>query len=744
LRRRVHRALLRIGPVVRGGDPDVLAATITELGRAGDALPVSHPSRAFLIDGQSTALGAWHRLTGDPTVLSAAISAGRFSTTLLPDGPERCLAWHQLAQHLRSRYELTGARTDLDEAIDRSAAARDGLPGDHPGRGAVLAELTWLCWERSANGAGRADLDRAIEAAEEAMAVEPDDSGHLSRLFTVRAARAVAEFDRADAEAVLELGRRTAATAPAVDATRLAAGLARLLYGHTGEPGFLTDAVELGRLAVAAAPGDPGAMVALSEWSRERARVTGSAADIAEAVRLGEQALTRLPPGAPRRAYSLAQLCAAYRERFELLGAIADVHAAVDTGREAVAEAGPDDTGRAAAHSNLGGALLARYDRTGALPDLDEAIARGRSSLAGTTDPGVLGNLANALARRHDRLGAARDLDDAVDAHQASTEDRDEAEEKRAMRLNNLALALATRYDSTGVPDDLDRAVAAAEAARAALPPGDGLRVIVADTLAAGRWRQFRRDGDRRSIDEAVDLAREALAGLAPGDTHRPAVAGNLATYLQARADGAGDAAMRDLGEAVTLLTSELAGLPADHPGRVTLELTRGNALGRRYDLDRSPATVRAALRSWLAVASSPLARPWVRLAAGQLAGGYAGSIGDLDRAVAAYDGAVAQLPLVAWRGIRRGDQEHQLRRWSGLAGDAAFTAARAGRPDRAVELLEHGRGVLWAQLLDSRTDLTRLAAVAPGPAGRLDDVRSALDSIDGSRNALPRSAGGP
>jgi hypothetical protein len=107
---------------------------------------------------------------------------------------------------------------------------------------------------------------------------------------------------------------------------------------------------------------------------------------------------------------------------------------------------------------------------------------------------------------------------------------------------------------------------------------------------------------------------------------------------------------------------------------------------------------------------------------------------------VTGYESAVAQLPLLAWRGIRRDDQEHLLARWGGLAGDAAAAAVRAGHRGRAAELLEHGRGILWAQLLDARTDLARLAAAAPGLAARMDGVRAELDA----GAAAPGSATGP
>jgi hypothetical protein len=42
--------------------------------------------------------------------------------------------------------------------------------------------------------------------------------------------------------------------------------------------------------------------------------------------------------------------------------------------------------------------------------------------------------------------------------------------------------------------------------------------------------------------------------------------------------------------------------------------------------------------------------------------------------------------------------------------------------------VLEQGQGVLWSQLLETRTSLTALDEVAPELAARLDSVRAELD----------------
>ncbi len=121
---------------------------------------------------------------------------------------------------------------------------------------------------------------------------------------------------------------------------------------------------------------------------------------------------------------------------------------------------------------------------------------------------------------------------------------------------------------------------------------------------------------------------------------------------------------------------------------------------------------------------------------------------GQWAEAVAGFEAAVGLVGLVAPRSLTRSDQEQLLTRLGGLASDAAACCVRVGLPDRAVELLEQGRGVLLSQALDTRTDLTDLTAQHPGLADRFTRLRSDLDQPSQyDRNlawpAADRAAGG-
>lgn len=93
---------------------------------------------------------------------------------------------------------------------------------------------------------------------------------------------------------------------------------------------------------------------------------------------------------------------------------------------------------------------------------------------------------------------------------------------------------------------------------------------------------------------------------------------------------------------------------------------------------------------------------------------------------------AVELLAQVAPRAQVRADREHSLGRMVFLASQAAAAAVAAGRPERAVELLEQTRGVLVAERLDAfSTDLTSLARQSPELAEEFGSLRARIDAID-------------
>ncbi|NGY65331.1 CHAT domain-containing protein [Lentzea sp. NEAU-D13] len=203
----------------------------------------------------------------------------------------------------------------------------------------------------------------------------------------------------------------------------------------------------------------------------------------------------------------------------------------------------------------------------------------------------------------------------------------------------------------------------------------------------------------QKRLDESIDAQRRAVA-LAKEPGYRAKAAGHLATALaEHTADG------HD--EQVAVLNSAIEEAP---PGiRATLIVTLAEAHRVRGSAE--------CLELYRASAHDPALSSFGRVYAAHMWGWVASSQGDIDDAVTAYRLAVELLQLVAWRGLWRADQQRELARLNGLAPEAAAAALRAEQPRLALELLERGRSVLWAQLLD-------MSPMTPDPvAGTLPDA---------------------
>ncbi|MGY3681145.1 CHAT domain-containing protein [Streptomyces sp. TE33382] len=140
--------------------------------------------------------------------------------------------------------------------------------------------------------------------------------------------------------------------------------------------------------------------------------------------------------------------------------------------------------------------------------------------------------------------------------------------------------------------------------------------------------------------------------------------------------------------------------------------------------------------------ASRSTAPTGVRVSAAREWGALAACGGDHEDAARGLALGVGLLPRLAARGLPRADAARWMAEYGRLAGDAAACALTAGRPEQAVELLEVGRGVLLAQVLESRTDLTELRERAPDLASGFDRLCARLDG-DGSPDAVLDIAAG-
>jgi hypothetical protein len=534
--------------------------------------------------------------------------------------------------------------------------------------------------------------DRAADPVDQALGLILRYQHHTDR----------AALDRAETLLWSVVGAGPPFSDPRVDALLVLSDLLALRGWESADPAMLDNAVEVGRWTAGLVPaGDPLwplAQAHLSWALSKRFDSSRRLPDVDAAVRHAAAAVSRVQPDDPQLATILIKTWFAYQASFDRTGRLADIDEAVRIARLAGLSTDPDNA--LASLSCLSGSLMSRFGATGNAADIDEAVRLGRAALA-------------EMPAGHFDRGAVR---------------------------ANLALALANRHlRGDGPATDLIEAAQVSRELIATLPQEAPLRSQLLANHAVMLFGQEVSGDTTGPIAEAVRYARAAVE--ATGGDRRARHQANLANFLLYQARTGKDPA--GVGAAIDIGRTALAGLSPGNPDRVRALNILASALRVRHMITRDPADLDAAAGMWRSAVGSAVGPVVVRMNAARAWADAAAKYGGAEPALEAYAAAVGLLPLFAWRGLDRTVQEKRLSSVAGLAGDAAAWALAAGQPERAVELLEHGRQVLWSQAVQTRSDLSALAAVAPELAAGLDEIRRELDG-GGAASVLRAPAGDP
>jgi tetratricopeptide (TPR) repeat protein len=518
--------------------------------------------------------------------------------------------------------------------------------------------------------------------------------------------------------------------------------------------------VVLGRAVAIIPPGDTEKAMCRSNLGNGlmlRFKVDGGDPRVLdEAIATFRRALQELPEDSDR-ANAFTSLGSALSSRFELTGNLADLDQCVDSHRAAVSATTRDHPNYAMYRGNLGSALQQRFRVTRRDTDADQAVDALREAVTATEEtspywPTYVGNLGALLTDRYLFSGQSAALAEAIEILRAASQAIHPGNVMRAGLLNSLGLALA---QGDGYEDE---AVRAFRDARSAAPPGSYIRTLATVNLGgqlanraagspaalaavlAGAAREpvgrrqlrdllprgQRAEAEIPDLEEAIALLEEAV--------RMPPWSGSIAyaqlgvvlrmRYLLTRRP-------RALARALRSLRAAVSAVPSGAPEASIARLYFAQALTDQWELTHEAAARDEALACYRAAAEvdtasagwrATIARRWGEFAMGEglpaeAADGFATAIGMLDEA--------------AWRGLGRPDQERVLRDYEGIARDAAAAAIRAGDARRALELLEQGRGVMLAQVLDSQSPRDRVHDASPELAARLGEIQDALDRAE-------------
>jgi hypothetical protein len=618
----------------------------------------------------------------DRDELDRSIALYRNAVDGVQDAGNRFSAMGNLVIALATRNRWTGDLNDLDEAVTVGRRAVNGAPA-HPERGAILQNLGILLLRRYEQLGLLDDLQQAIEAdtaAAEAVPVDhPSYAARLSNLST-------------------SLRTRFGATAVVRDldeARRLSTEAAEMVGDGHEDYGIVLNTHSLALLA--------------------SYRYTGAVKDLEDGIQAIRRAVAATPPEPDDHAKYLANLVHALDDRYKRTGDVADLDEAVRAGRRAVSIGTP--------------------------PTLERAMRLGNLVVSPARANNLL-NLALALRIRFERFGQDEDIDQAI---LLSGEAAEYSDAGRALRLQNLSSALQLRYRRRQDPADLYAAITHARQAADLLPDNHKDRAAVLSVLGLALRERFEQTKDPAHLDEAAAVARDAVAATAPDSAYRAGRLQNLSGTLLRRFEHTQDP--WDVNLAVKTAREAVAASPPESPQYATVQSHLGWLLRIRHDLGKAalgkPTHIEEAFVAWRSAAHARSAPPQVRLVAAARWAFAAVDYGIAEEAAQAFAVAVSLLPHVAWTGLSRRTQEDHLTLWGELATSAASWALTTGHANRALELLEHGRAVLWSHKLQLRNPIDALQQVHPDLADELHRARVRLErAADHLSAGAPVSAG--
>lgn len=428
-------------------------------------------------------------------------------------------------------------------------------------------------------------------------------------------------------------------------------------------------------------------------------------------------------------------------------------------------------------------ALFDKALRTGDREDLDSLVTRAQSRVKsiwgrGSNRAPALTDLAMCLKARHDQLGNVDDLNAAEQAlDEAVTASRPHTVSYALSALGAVNLDLYKEFDSI---EFLQKAESSFRGALDAIPHGVGLKSsylidrglcllllsgtrghtselteaarcfkeafdiadrggavyrIAAHNLGILNSLMFADSRNPTHLDEAITWEKLALDSL-PTDHPQWGSYASALSFIQLRKYQL-TGSMEDLDEAHALMTSatSTAICPEDHTERSGRYIRLGHILQEKSQHDHS-CSAESIREAYLEAMRSEACSAEDRIGAACALADYSDAHGDLESALAGLQFAVRLFPRLAWKGLPRRVQQDRLRMVKGLTCDAASAAARMGKGEVAVEILENGRSILWSERIEINSPVDRVRTVNPALADEMESIRRALDlclQADGS-----------
>ncbi|KAF7980733.1 hypothetical protein HWV62_36747 [Athelia sp. TMB] len=666
--------------------------------------PGGHPNRSMSLNNLGLALSTRFDHLRQIADLEQAIIYYHGALELHPvSHPDRSMSFNNLANVLSTRFEQLGQIADLHQAIIYYHGALELRPAGHPNRSNSLNNLATELSTRFDQLGQIADLEQAIiyyrSALELHPASHPDRSTSLTNLGLALSTR----YDR--------LGK-------------IADSEQAIIYHR--------EALEL---RPASHPDRSNSFNNLGLAFRTRFGQLGQIMDLEQAIICHREALELRPAGHPDRSMSFNNLANALRARYDQLGQIADLEQAIIYLRDALELHPAGHPNRSTSLTNLGLALSTRFDQLGQIADSEQAIIYLRDAIE-LVPPGhpnrsnTINNLANALRARFGQLGQIADLKQAIIYYRGALELCPPGHPDRSSSLNNLGAALSTCFSQLGQIADSEQAIIYYHEALELRLVGHPDRSSSLNNLGAALSTRFSQLGQIADLEQAIIYYHEALELRPVGHPDRSSSLNNLATMLRTRFDQLGQIA--DLEQAIIYLRDALELLPAGHPDRFGSLDNLATALRIRFERSKITQYLREAVNLLQSgsqdATDTPKHRYTCALRLITLLEKHNQSL-----LLNAYDMALGllQLLLAVYPDV-------ELRRQAlgadilspSLAMSAAAHAIQQNQPEKAIEMLEQGRGMLYSNIRGYREPVDAVRRVNAALANRFKATSEQLEAL--------------
>ncbi|KAL5501093.1 hypothetical protein ACEPAH_9480 [Sanghuangporus vaninii] len=439
----------------------------------------------------------------------------------------------------------------------------------------------------------------------------------------------------------------------------------------------------------------------------------GSPTDIEEAISCYRKALELSFPGSIESAQWLSNLSGALGRRYEITEDRDYLNESMECLRRALQTLPPEHFQYPATLINLTELLRLLFTLTGEMDFLEEMIFRNRAALdlvapAHPFRPCVLSTIALSLFTRFERTHQIEDLDETIIHFHDALQLLPHGHVWRGSSLSHLGIALWTRFGVTRCRKDIEESITYH---RDAVKTERNASFL--NNLAEALQSHFRWCGRLESLEESISLLREVLQILPPESQVVGTVLMNLGVSLSLKVmvRETCDLEKQEVEEAVTCLRKAVELIPVGHQYHSGSLDNLARSLALRYHLTRQEEDLEGSIRCFRAATINDSSSIFYRLIAAKEWASVARSYRH-ESTLEAYrftmelvESQLALTPTVTMQHNLLKDES----RYSTFCSEAASHAIGMGHLELAVELLEHGRALLWSEMRGFRTSIDTL-----------------------------------